>query len=116
MMSLLSLLGWKSPGLGVCCADAHDALRRASAMETALRRELANDRTRHFATILGLERETGALETRCVRLAHQAEQAEWARECAIETACRMAGQVTRLEAMLAVHGVQVPAVDHGEPT
>jgi len=66
--------------------------------------------------VLRMERQLGGLETRCVRLAHQAEQAEWKRECAIEAAVRLAGQVARLEDMLAVHGVQVPAVDHGEPT
>ncbi len=30
-MSLLSLLGFKTPGIGVCCQDAHEALRVANA-------------------------------------------------------------------------------------
>jgi len=114
-MSLLSLLGWKT-GLGVCCRESHEELRYATAREAALRREVANERTRHFAEVLKMERQLGGLESTNVRLAHQSEQAEFARECAIETATRMAGQVSRLEDMLAVHGVQVPAVDHGEST
>ncbi len=114
-MSLLSLLGWKT-GVGACCDEAHAALRYANARVEGLRAELADETANGFRAIVELERELGALETRCVRLAHQAEQAEWARECAIEAAVRLAGQVARLEDMLTAHGVQVPAVDHGEPT